>query len=93
MQDGGLLSDMPAVDDEFGAGNERRLVGGEEKHAESRANLTFSIRCRIPHAVTNSLPGVQQPPFSQAATAGVSVTAEMATAPLSRARATTCAIA
>jgi hypothetical protein len=24
----GLLSDIPAVDDEFGAGNERRLVGG-----------------------------------------------------------------
>src|SRR5580704_3509735 len=26
--DGGLLSDIPAVDDEFGAGIERRLVGG-----------------------------------------------------------------
>jgi hypothetical protein len=25
--DGGLLSDIFAVDDEFGAGNERRLVG------------------------------------------------------------------
>jgi hypothetical protein len=35
MQDGGLLSDIPAVDDEFGAGNERRLVGGEEQHALS----------------------------------------------------------